>query len=514
MLDNLKLRGRIFLGFSIPVVLILGFSLLVYFRVNQILEIFQEVKRAQETIIETDEMVLRKFQMERDIRGYFLTKEEDKFDNFNNNYKLYLVAVARVQPLILDTEQKSLFTKLVDSGQEYYQITPQTFQLQQQGKQDEALSFYLNNSQKVVDQINQAGEEFNDVELVILENYTNQAHQAIQFLVLTAITITITSLILATGAASLIWTTVAKTNNTIRQTVTVIATSSSEIATTVEEQERILNQQALSMDQTTITINELGAASKISAQQAEATATCANQVLGLAKSSTEGANQVLRLAQNGTNIVEQTLNGISTLKNKVEEIAEQILRLQEQMKQIGTIINLVSDLANQTNMLALNAAVEAVRAGEYGKGFAVVAAEIRKLADQSRASAERVNNLILGIQGSILSTVRVTEEGTKTAETGIQLSEQTSMAFQDVTNAINEIILSNQDNSLMSANAIVTSSQQIVMTSQQQAAAIQQLVTNMQQLNQSASETASGITQTKIGIQRLHEVAQSLNDRV
>lgn len=223
---------------------------------------------------------------------------------------------------------------------------------------------------------------------------------------------------------------------------------------------------------------------------------------------------MLRLAQNGTNIVGQTLTGISTLKNKVEEIAEQILRLQEQMKPIGTIINLVSDLANQTNMLALNAAVEAVRAGDYGKGFAVVAAEIRKLADQSRASAERVNNLILGIQGSILSTVRVTEEGTKTAETGIQLSEQTSMAFQDVTNAINEIILSNQDNSLMSANAIVTSSQQIVMTSQQQAAAIQQLVTNMQQLNQSASETASGITQTKIGIQRLHEVAQSLNDMV
>lgn len=131
-------------------------------------------------------MVLRNIQMERDIRGYFLTKEQEKVDDFNNYYKLYLAAAARVEPLILEPEQKSLFNSLLDSGQEYYQITQQTFQLQQQGKQDEALSFYLNNSRTLVDQINQKGQEFNDSELVILENYTNQVNQAIQFLVISA----------------------------------------------------------------------------------------------------------------------------------------------------------------------------------------------------------------------------------------------------------------------------------------------------------------------------------------
>ncbi len=87
--------------------------------------------------------------------------------------------------------------------------------------------------------------------------------------------------------------------------------------------------------------------------------------------------------------------------------------LSEQIGQIYNITNLVGDIANQTNMLALNAAVEAARAGEQGKGFAVIATEIRKLADQSRKSAERINNLVTDIQNATNTTVIVTDEGKK-----------------------------------------------------------------------------------------------------
>ncbi|MGD1717232.1 methyl-accepting chemotaxis protein [Dapis sp. BLCC M172] len=93
-------------------------------------------------------------------------------------------------------------------------------------------------------------------------------------------------------------------------------------------------------------------------------------------------------------------------------MAQQITRLSEQTNQIGNISQLVGDLANQTNMLALNAAVEAVRAGEHGKGFGVVASEIRKLADESRKSAEKIYTLVADIQTSINSTVLATEAGT------------------------------------------------------------------------------------------------------
>src|SRR5262249_812615 len=94
----------------------------------------------------------------------------------------------------------------------------------------------------------------------------------------------------------------------------------------------------------------------------------------------------------------------SSLKEKIGTVTEQILSLSEQTGQIDAITRAVSELANQTNLLALNAAVEAARAGEHGRGFAVVATEIRKLADESRRSAERIHALLGDIQNATNAT--------------------------------------------------------------------------------------------------------------
>jgi methyl-accepting chemotaxis protein len=162
-------------------------------------------------------------------------------------------------------------------------------------------------------------------------------------------------------------------------------------------------------------------------------------------------------------------------------MAEEILRLSEQTSQIGSISELVRELANQTNMLALNAAVEAARAGEHGKGFGVVATEIRKLADQSRKSAERINALVSDVQNATNSTVMAAGEGTKTVE--------------GIVTAINDITVS---------------SQQISLTAKQQAIAIQQVVDAMNIIDSGAVQTASGIAQTKVETQKLSETAQEL----
>lgn len=149
----------------------------------------------------------------------------------------------------------------------------------------------------------------------------------------------------------------------INAMIRLVASSSTEISATLQQQESTIAQQASSVNQTATTIGELGASSQQSAEQAEASAA--------------GAHQALTLADGGTVAVQQTLEGMSTLKEKVEAIAFAILRLSEQTNQIGGISGLVADLANQTNMLALNAAVEAARAGDHGKGFGVVASTLR-----------------------------------------------------------------------------------------------------------------------------------------
>jgi len=255
----------------------------------------------------------------------------------------------------------------------------------------------------------------------------------------------------------------------IADIVNSIVSSATEIAATVEQQERTAAQQAVSVNQTTTTMDELGASSRTSAQQAEAAATGAAAVLNLVEGNQHDSD----------------VFGQSSLRAKVGQITEQILRLSEQTQQIGSISTVVSELANQTNMLALNAAVEAVRAGENGKGFSVVASEIRKLAEQSKKSAERINALVIDIQNATNSTVMVTDEGRKTVET--------------VVTAVNNIAMNTQ---------------QISLTAKQQAVAISQVVEAMNTLNQGASQTASGITQTKVGTQRLNEAAQTLKATV
>jgi methyl-accepting chemotaxis protein len=232
-------------------------------------------------------------------------------------------------------------------------------------------------------------------------------------------------------------------------------------------------------------MDELGASSRQSSEQAEAAAA--------------GAQQALKLAEGGTRAVERSLDGMNALREKVEAIADQILRLSEQTSQIGGISGLVSDLANQTNMLALNAAVEAVRAGEHGKGFAVVSGEIRKLADQSKKSAEKINALVADIQTAINSTVMVTDEGTKTVEEGVKIAEETSDAFAGVADAVNNVVLN---------------SQQISLNVKQQAVAIQQVVSAMNSLNTGAQETANGVSQIKIGTHQLNESAMLLKNAI
>ncbi len=268
---------------------------------------------------------------------------------------------------------------------------------------------------------------------------------------------------------------------TVKDAVGTIVSTSSEIAATISQHERISSQQAVSVNETTATMNEFDVAFARSAEQISGTIV--------------SAEKALELTGNGARTVRESMDAMADLKDKVGSIAEQILRLSEQISQIGAITGIVTDLANQTNMLALNAAVEAARAGEHGRGFSVVATEIRKLADQSKKSAERINGLVSDIQKSTNATVMVTEEGTKNAERNIIISRQTASAFSEIAS--------------ITQNSY-EASQQIVMTVRQQLAAVKQVVEAMNAINDGVKETAAGLTQTKAGVQNLNETAKSL----
>lgn len=267
----------------------------------------------------------------------------------------------------------------------------------------------------------------------------------------------------------------------LQKSVGTIANTSTQIAAAISQQEQITVQQAVSVNEVSSTMDELGASSQQSAEQVEASAT--------------GARHALSLAEGGTKAVSNILEQMKLLEESVGAIARQMLNLRGQTNEIGGISSLVSGIASQTNMLALNAAVEAARAGEHGKGFAVVAEEIRKLADQSKQSAEQINTLVADIQAAINATAIATEKGTKTVGAGMEMTQGTATSFQGVANSIDSIFLNHQ---------------QISLNAQQQALATQQVMSTINQLALAAQESAGGISQIKVGTRQLEMAAKNL----
>jgi len=478
-LIKLNIRNRMLLAYVAPAAIYLGFPVLVYTTTNQVLNNFQEVERIENVIRNTNNMSAGAEQMVRGMRGYLINKNPLFLKDFQTGGKLCRQSADSVKSMIENSEQKNRLDNMLELCNEYYDSSNEIVRLLQQNKTAEALAIFNTGKQtKFVDEFVKVNQQFRDLEVKSIKQATQKTKESLVFLISALVIGSVFLLLLGALIAWLISSGIAAT---IDRAVSSIASSSTEIAATVEEQERIASQQAASVNQTTTTMDELGASSRATAQQIE---TAAIQAM-----------QALNLAGGGTKAVEQTLEAMATLKTKVQDMQGQIMQLSEQTDRIGNISTLVSDLANKTNMLALNAAVEAVRAGEHGKGFGVVASEIRKLADRSKKSGTQINLLVADIQRAINSTVMVTDEGTKTVEAGVNIASETAAAFAGVANAINNVVLS---------------SQQISLNAKQQTIAIEQVVQAMNSLNQAAAQTACGISQTRVGTQKLNEAVLDL----
>ncbi|HSA06316.1 MAG TPA: methyl-accepting chemotaxis protein [Candidatus Gastranaerophilales bacterium] len=197
--------------------------------------------------------------------------------------------------------------------------------------------------------------------------------------------------------------------------------------------------------------------------------------------------------------VETNIEKMNTLKQKIEIIADLILELSEYTQQIGSIIGVVEDITEQTNMLALNAAVEAARAGEHGKGFAVVASEIRKLADESKQATNKITSLIYDIQQATNSTVMATEEGTKEIESGVDLTQNIAQNIQKIKMAIHET---------------VNSVDQIVKDSDYQLECTTNAHNAVIQLDEGLAESAEKIKQNLLALNDLLKTSENLKDSV
>ncbi|MEC1177868.1 methyl-accepting chemotaxis protein [Metasolibacillus meyeri] len=147
----------------------------------------------------------------------------------------------------------------------------------------------------------------------------------------------------------------------------------------------------------------------------------------------------IQLADEGGQAVQQTVQQMQSIHSSVVQSDETINSLYARTKEIGSILEIITAISDQTNLLALNAAIEAARAGEHGKGFAVVADEVRKLAEQSLQSTNQIAELIVAIQQDTAQSVQSMDKATADVQEGIQLTAQASEKFASIVESLQEI---------------------------------------------------------------------------
>ncbi|MBI4848665.1 MAG: HAMP domain-containing protein [Nitrospirae bacterium] len=153
----------------------------------------------------------------------------------------------------------------------------------------------------------------------------------------------------------------------------------------------------------------------------------------------QSAKEAVELANNGRLVVNETINGMSRIAKSVNKSADTIEALGKASEQIGEIINVINDIASQTNLLALNAAIEAARAGEQGRGFAVVADEVRKLAERTTSATKEIGDMIKSIQNDTKNAVESMQSGTKEVDTEVELANQAGQSLSQILEAIKNV---------------------------------------------------------------------------
>ncbi len=260
-----------------------------------------------------------------------------------------------------------------------------------------------------------------------------------------------------------------------------VASSSEELSATISQFNSGLDEQARQIE-----------------QSATATSEVAQTIVDVAKNATEAsdaASESVEVANEGKSIVEQSVSSMLNIAHSIEISSKTVEDLGGSSKKIGDIIDVINDIASQTNLLALNAAIEAARAGEQGRGFAVVADEVRKLAEKTSQATEEITGMIKKIQQETEVSVQSMAKNKAEVDGGVKLAEQAKEALNKIVNA---------------SQRCLDQVQSIAAATEEQSAAVEEVSSNSESIANSFEISRESISQINTSTNELAEVANGL----
>ena len=265
----------------------------------------------------------------------------------------------------------------------------------------------------------------------------------------------------------------------------VVSSASSELSAQIEQSDRGAAESAQRLSEAATAMNEMNAT--------------VQEVAKNAGSASSASAETKQKAQAGAQVVEKAVHSIGQVHQMSLELKGDMVQLNEHAQDITRIMNVISDIADQTNLLALNAAIEAARAGEAGRGFAVVADEVRKLAEKTMASTNDVGNAIKAIQESTAKSMTGVDNAVERIGEATELAGQSGTALQE--------ILATVEATADQVNAIATASEE-------QSAASEEINQSIVQVNDMARQSAEAMAEAAKAVSDLAAQAQGLTDLI
>ena len=273
---------------------------------------------------------------------------------------------------------------------------------------------------------------------------------------------------------------------------------------------RAINQTAVQVSaaaqETQATAMHLAEASEHQAQEIAGASAAVNQmavsidqVSANAAESAAVAERSVAIANKGNEVVHNTITGMDSIREQIQDTAKRIKRLGESSQEIGDIVSLINDIADQTNILALNAAIQASMAGDAGRGFAVVADEVQRLAERSSAATKQIETLVKAIQTDTNEAVISMEQTTAEVVRGARLAQDAGVALEEIEKV---------------SKTLAALIQNISNAARQQASSAGHISSTMNVIQEITSQTSAGTTATARSIGNLAKLASDMRNSV
>ena len=470
-----------------------------------------------------------------------MDKEEDisrEMDSMAKSRKMVAETISKLEKTVASEKGKQLLAAVMEQREPYRLLVQKALGANQAGKKNEAKDILNNEIRPILAKYTQALNELSAYQVELIDNAAAEAQTLYQRTFLLII-ISASALVIAVAIAGFLIirsltrdlggepayaAEIARSiaAGDLAMTVVTKPNDSGSMLAAMKQMQTKLKEMIAGIladaDQVSSTATELAAASSQVAESSRQQSEAASSMAAAVEEMTVSIDQVSEnaheartlskrsgeLSEQGAGVIQNAATEMSQISDSVKESSQIIAVLEQQSGEISAIVNVIKEIADQTNLLALNAAIEAARAGEQGRGFAVVADEVRKLAERTSKSTQEIAVMIQKIQGGTHGAFASMESGVTRVSNGVALANQAGDSITQikteaarVVQVVSDISDSLKEQSVASSD-IAKNVEKIAQMSEENSAAVQQTASAAQHLEQLASSLQSTIGRFKV----------------